>query len=377
MKKIILFAVLILPFSVFAQQSFTIKGKAGALKDGKKVYLSYFSKTGNVLDSSTINKGQFSFKGRINEPSKGTLSLKPEIKGDKKDALVLYLEPATILIAVADSLKYAQITGSAVNADEAVLRELAKSAQDEINTVNVAYQKATPQQKREAEFMRSFSKRYTEATEKLLQIQLAFAKAHPNSFVSIEALTSLASKEKLLDEAEKVFLALSPEVRQTKAGKAAAETFTAAQKTKIGQPAITIIQNDVNGKPVSLADFKGKYVLIDFWASWCVPCRKENPHLVKAYHQFKDKGFTILGISLDKPDARDAWIKAIADDQLEWPQVSDLKFWDNEAARAYGVKSIPSNFLIDPNGKIIAKGLRGERLATKLAELIGSETNGK
>lgn len=125
---------------------------------------------------------------------------------------------------------------------------------------------------------------------------------------------------------------------------------------------------DVNGKPVSISSFKGKYVLIDFWASWCGPCRQENPNVVAAYNQFKNKNFTILGISLDQDKA--AWQKAIAKDQLTWTHMSDLKQWESAAVPAYGFDGIPFNVLVDPNGKIIASALRGEELVKKLGEVL-------
>jgi peroxiredoxin len=134
--------------------------------------------------------------------------------------------------------------------------------------------------------------------------------------------------------------------------------------------AMDFTQNDTLGNPVSLSSFKGKYVLIDFWASWCGPCRQENPNVVKAFNNYKDKGFTVLGVSLDQPNAKDKWMKAIHDDNLTWTQVSDLKFWGNAVAVQYGIQAIPQNFLIDPQGKIIGKNLRGEALNKKLETLF-------
>jgi peroxiredoxin len=127
-------------------------------------------------------------------------------------------------------------------------------------------------------------------------------------------------------------------------------------------------QNDVNGKPVSLASFKGKYVLVDFWASWCGPCRAENPNVVKAYNEFKTKKFTILSVSLD--NSKEKWLEAIKKDGLTWTHVSDLKYWKNEVAVQFGIESIPASFILDPTGKIIARDLRGSDLSTFLSKTL-------
>jgi len=143
-------------------------------------------------------------------------------------------------------------------------------------------------------------------------------------------------------------------------------------KVAIGKPAIDFTANDTEGKPVKLSDHYGKYLLVDFWAAWCGPCRKENPNLVKAYHKYKDKGFDVFGVSLDR--TKEAWLKAIAKDELTWTQVSDLKYWHSEPAALYGVRAIPANFLLSPDGKIVGKNLTGEELHKKLEELLGEGT---
>lgn len=157
-------------------------------------------------------------------------------------------------------------------------------------------------------------------------------------------------------------------------GVASVKAMLDAQASKMkgltGQTAPEITLPDPNGKEVKLSSFRGKYVLVDFWASWCKPCRDENPTVVKAYSKFKDKNFTILGVSLDRPGQKDEWMKAVMKDNLTWPQVSDLMFWSSPVVQLYSIEGIPYNVLVDPEGKIIAESLRGSALEVKLNEVL-------
>ncbi|HWJ92373.1 MAG TPA: TlpA disulfide reductase family protein, partial [Flavisolibacter sp.] len=193
---------------------------------------------------------------------------------------------------------------------------------------------------------------------------------HPDAFASVYLLNSYSTTLDMSD-LESLYASLSPKYKDTRSGQSVAKGIEARKITAIGKTAPDFMQPDTSGNTVKLTDLRGKYVLVDFWASWCGPCRAENPNLVKTFTRYKDKGFTVLGVSLDQPGKKDASLAAIHKDGLTWTQVSDLKFWDNEAAVLYGIKAIPSNLLLDPQGKIIAKDLRGEELAKKLSELFG------
>lgn len=198
-------------------------------------------------------------------------------------------------------------------------------------------------------------------------IERAFLKKYPDEDVSLRIVVRKTTP--LIPEvAEPLFNALSSRVKASEAGKKFAEKINAVKATSVGLPAALFTQNDVNGNPVSLASYRGKYVLIDFWASWCVPCRAENPVLKKAYEKYHDKNFDIIAISVDNKE--EAWKKAIEQDQLPWKQLSDLKGIHNEVAVKYGVTSVPQNFLVNPHGIIIARNLRGDELEKKLQTLL-------
>ena len=374
MKKLVLSVMALLPLAALAQKPFSLTGDIKALKTGDKIYLFYQKDGKTITDSATVANGVFSFKGELEEPARATLFLNknPMVTRPTQtdDVTALYLEPATIKLTAPDSLKKAVITGSVINDDDKKLKALTKPMTDQMDAINLEYSKLASDEERKQR-NEEFGARYMKAVEAQKPIQLDFARKNPKSYISLTLLNQLASDAALASEAEKAFNALSPELKASKSGTALAQLLAAAKKTAIGVMAMDFTQNDVNDKPVKLSDFKGKYVLLDFWASWCGPCRAENPNVVKAFNTYKDKNFTVLGVSLDNPGKKESWLQAIEKDQLHWTQLSDLKGWNNDVAVQYGIRSIPANYLIDPTGKIIAKNIRGEELQTKLAEILG------
>lgn len=197
---------------------------------------------------------------------------------------------------------------------------------------------------------------------------IARVKANPDSVSSLIDLRRAGGYTPEYAELQNLYNTLGKKVKNSKDGKEFKAYLKALSTVEIGKQAPAFTQNDTTGNPVSLSDFKGQYVLLDFWASWCPDCRVESPDLVKTYAAFKDKNFEILGISFDRD--RNSWIKAIHTDQLHWKHVSDLQRWQNNVGTLYGVKSIPQNVLIDPTGKIIARNLHGEDLNNKLKQVL-------
>lgn len=198
----------------------------------------------------------------------------------------------------------------------------------------------------------------------------AYISAHPDQYASLDAVEQIGGPVPTFTEVSPLYNALSPAIRNTPEGRAYGERLKLLQGTSAGAPASNFTLKTPDGREVSLTDYRGKYVLVDFWASWCGPCRAESPNLAKAYNEYKNRNFDILGISIDGEQARDKWLKAIRDDQLAWTQVLDQPAGENTVATRYHVQAIPQNLLIDPSGKIIATNLRGDDLRAVLAQHI-------
>jgi thiol-disulfide isomerase/thioredoxin len=374
MKRAILTAVLLSPVVLFAQgeKPFTIEGTVAQLQKPAKVYLKIRKGDDATLDSAAVKDGRFMFKGTIKEPVLASLMMETaEPPTDlprtmKRDVLMLFLDKGTITINTQDSISKADVNGSAANDAYEQLNGMLKDVTYQIKALQKEYRQLY--MSKDEEGMKKLEPRFDELEAKEKAITRNYLDKHPGSPIAMFALNEYAGYEINPAEVEPVFNKLDKKIRRSQAGQAFQKRINAARRTAVGQPALDFSQSGADGKPVSLASFRGKYVLVDFWASWCGPCRAENPNVVRAYSKYKAKGFEILGVSLD--DKKDKWLAAIQADNLSWIHVSDLKGWKNAAAELYSIRAIPQNLLIDPQGVIIAKNLRGEALETKLGEVI-------
>ncbi|MFT3750409.1 MAG: TlpA disulfide reductase family protein [Agriterribacter sp.] len=346
----------------------------------EKIFLSYYNTLTKVrfTDSiSVVNDKTVVFKIFLDEPILAQLRTEPLSKpdntaeeGTSADRYSIYLQPGIIAVSAPDSIKNAVVSGSKVHESYLSLKK-ETSVYDE--AVSALYKKYAEARKAKDAVGESEVEKQIDSIDEVVKekVYRPFVETNgKNSPVAIYALLQYSGYAIDPDKVAPLYNLLGSQVKKLPSGKLFEQRIATARQLQIGKYAIPFSQADTSGSLVNLDSFKGKYVLIDFWASWCGPCRAENPNVVSVFREYSNRGFTVLGVSLDRPGQREKWIKAIHDDHLDWTHVSDLKFWDNEVARLYDIKAIPQNLLLDKEGKIVAKNIRGEGLKETLKEIF-------
>jgi len=350
------------------KNGYTIKGTAEGTVDGDTVYLAevqgFFGF--NPIDTAIVKDGKFEMKG--NYDGADVRVVMATHQGLPTGVAMIVLENADFdvkLFKDPENNKPEVKGGKAQELFEKYQKELDEMYQ-KADTVTLAYLQdstATPEQKAKAEkLVKDLEKEQNDFTKKTILANI------PSAFSDM--LLGYSAGGFSEEDINEIMAAMEKSGKQYKYYKMIQEERVASAKTAVGQKYIDFELAGPDGKPVKVSDIvaKNTYTLIDFWASWCGPCRQEMPAVKAAYEAFHKKGFEVVGVSLDNDG--NAWKEAIASMKLPWPQMSDLKGWECAAAQLYNVRSIPANVLVDKDGKIVAKDLRGEDLKNKLAELI-------
>lgn len=380
MKRCIVILVACLSFYGANAQSakFSVTGDINSVKAPVSwVYISYYINDQHITDSCPVRQNSYNFSGSLPEPVLARLRVKYKTTengqpvlppNSRRDYASVFLQPGNIKVVSTDSFSNVSVAGSKADDEYRALEEKAKPYNDQLDEL---YRKLQVTRKnKEADLAKIFEDQIDSLNNSANEIIYGtYLKTNPSSVIAMYAFRNWAGYEIDAAKAEPVFKTLPATVQHSPSGKDMQEKIDIAKKTAVGELALEFTQADTLGKPVKLSSLRGKYLLVDFWASWCGPCRAENPNLVSTFRKYKDKGFQVLGVSLDKPGAKERWLQAIHDDALTWTQVSDLQFWNNAVAKQYGIQAIPQNLLLDPTGKIVAKNLRGEALDKKLASI--------
>lgn len=378
MKKIVLIitaAFITIACNKVSENEFLISGTANGIENGKKIFIEIQGETGSIIkDTGVIENGKFELKGITESIDLGFIRIENEPIN-----LPLILENGEINVTITtDTVQNSKIGGTknndlfqAFNEDSKVIirkkGKFEKANAGRIKAAKTAKDTATVNQ---------IMKEYGTFQDELNKVSVNFIKKNPDAYLSVLLLENFTMRQYIsLEEIKAYYEKLDKKLLNTKSGKNikmvldSQNKATSTNDVSVGKLAPDFSAATPDGKQASLKQSLGKVTIIDFWASWCGPCRAENPNVVALYKELHSKGLNIIGVSLDKDAAK--WKEAIAKDGLAWTQISNLKYWDEPIAKEYNVQSIPATFILDAKGVIVAKDLRGDALKAKVKELLG------
>lgn len=368
MKKLLVFALIIsvVACSTKPENGFVLNGTlTGNVADSTKVFLRTTDSLRQMVevDTTMVIAGAFEFTGETELPKLHYLFF-GGIRGNSP----IILEKGEVRFkAQKDSLAFAELRGTLQNelfmeflTEKRIISQMGQSMTKDLREAQATNNQAV---------IESLREEYFELQEKSKAFDIDFVKNNPNSLVSVLVLEQVAAQKGLpLEEVEELSKTFTPELQKTEPAKRLKKIIEASKGTEIGSKAPEFSGPTPSGEQLALNDVKGKVTLVDFWAAWCKPCRMENPNVVAVYNKYKDKGLSVVGVSLDRK--KEDWLKAIEDDKLDWNHVSHVQYFQDPIAQLYNVNAIPAAFLLDENGVIIAKNLRGSALEQKVAELL-------
>jgi thiol-disulfide isomerase/thioredoxin len=354
--------------------TYEVRGTAKGVYNGMRAYIKLINekrKTVNI-DTAIVMNEVFTFHGKVGAPAMRILT----VDGINGYLPFVFESGITTIEVDKDNIYDSKIIGSINNHDYKVYLEAYKKMSDEVSKLRSELDKAKSENNKGR--IAELSAKNIKQTDELFNYAYDFIKANPNSAFSLLLLESvLVSINPKIDKLKESLVLLNNVINKNADFKLIEQKIKtyinlkeAQEKLSVGKIAPNFTSTTPNGETLTLNDVKGKATIIDFWASWCKPCRIENPNVVKVYHKYHDKGLEIVSVSLDKEGDKDRWLKAIKDDNMNWYHVSNLKFWNEPVARLYNINAIPATFILDADGKIVAKKLRGAALEKQIAELL-------